>query len=147
MSGLWPWLAPVLLVLLGSGAAVWWLRRRYDVVYVGGPSMEPTYPDGSRVVVRRATRAVRGDVVAFIPPFDEGVTPAKNGGNLWYLKRVAAGPGEVVPTQYLGYPGGVVTVPDGHYFLVGDNLMESADSRQEGPVDGRRLRGVVVREL
>lgn len=56
-------------VALGAGAALW-ARRRLVVVTVEGRSMEPTFEDGDRVLVRRRSLAdVRnGDVVVLEPP-------------------------------------------------------------------------------
>lgn len=55
-----------LVVGLG-GAALVWLRRRYVVIDIVGVSMEPSYPSGGRVLVKRTPypRVMRGEVVVF----------------------------------------------------------------------------------
>lgn len=143
------WVWAVVLILLATVVALWWVRRRYVVVRVDGPSMTPSYLDGDLVLVRRAATVARGQVVAFIPRFAPGVTPSAKGGRLWLLKRVAAAPGDPVPPDLgpalldrAGQP-----VPDDAFVAVGDNREDSRDSRHDGLVGLDRVRGVVVRKL
>ncbi|GAA2884669.1 S26 family signal peptidase [Streptosporangium fragile] len=118
------------------------MRRCFLVVTVRGVSMEPTYREGERVLVRRASlAAVRpGQVVVVADP----VPPGR-----WIIKRAAAVPGDPVPEEVAAAvraaPG--ARVPAGHLVLLGDNPAASADSRRFGYVSGGRLLGVVSRRL
>ncbi|MFD7712104.1 S26 family signal peptidase [Streptomyces sp. NPDC059785] len=121
-------------------------RRSLVSVTVHGSSMEPTYRDGDRVLVRRgATPAPGHVVVAPLPTFTPGdaegpptrvVFTADHEG--WLIKRVASVPGDPVP-------GG--RVPPGRVILLGDNSANSLDSRQIGYFPADALLGVVLRRL
>jgi signal peptidase I len=116
-----------------SLAALMLARRRWLVVRVGGHSMNPTYADGDRVLVRRRPKEWRrGMVVVGRPP---GMPEAL------FVKRLAALEGERAATE-----AGHVTVPPGHCWVLGDGA-RSGDSRHWGPVPLNDLVGVVVRRL
>lgn len=116
--------------------------------------MQPTLHAGQILLTRPAGRRITvGDVV---------VLAATVPGAL-YVKRVAAGPGDVVELEagrlyvndrpWNDWPrvaGARVCawcVPDGHYFVVGDNLLESTDSRvwAQPFVPASHIRGVAVK--
>jgi len=90
---------------------------------VDGPSMEPAYRAGNRLIVNRLAYLRRppaiGDVVVLRDPGD--------GGRL-LIKRVAAPPNGDRPS------------PE-HVWVLGDNAAESRDSRAFGFVDRRRIVG------
>ena len=111
---------------------------------VTGSSMEPNLHHGQRLVLSKVAYLrhgpERGDIVVFDPPQNEGSIPL--------IKRVIGLPGDTVwidggsvyvnekrllepyiddPPHY-NYPA--VTVPEGHYFVLGDNRNHSADSHQ-----------------
>jgi len=137
------------------------------VVTVSGESMEPLLQTGDRVVLDKVTfrtRAVeRGDVV--VVDFSSSLVdvPEHN------VKRVIAFEGETVTIE-----GGVVlvdgvvldepyatgetaspgcqadnpcVVPDGHLWVMGDNRLESADSRTIGPVADDEVVGLVIAKI
>jgi nickel-type superoxide dismutase maturation protease len=104
-------------------AAGRWPVRRYAV---DGPSMEPAYRAGDRVLVNRLAYVGRvpavGDVVVLRDPEREGHL---------LLKRVATPQGQVagpVPGESLVY-------------VLGDNAGASRDSRSFGPIPRRLIVG------
>lgn len=135
-------------------AAALWLFV-FQVSVVSGHSMDPSLEPGDRLVVDKLScrwrRIRRFDVVVFECPTQSGVD---------YVKRVVGLPGETVRLSAgelyvkgelvaqefdhvsdLGdYP--VVEVPEGHYYVLGDNRPRSRDSRSFGAVPGALIRGV-----
>ncbi|MGA8114970.1 MAG: S26 family signal peptidase [Actinocatenispora sp.] len=133
-------------LLVGTGCAVTCvvvslsvlLRRHLSVATVRGFSMEPTFDDGTRVlVVRRDSYAV-GEVIVF-RAFSVG-----RGDPAWRVKRVAAVAGDPVPA-WMGDTDHA-TVPAGGVVVVGDNP-RSQDSRHLGFVSLDVVAGRVTRVL
>ncbi|WP_329417335.1 S26 family signal peptidase [Streptomyces sp. NBC_01268] len=133
------------------------LARRLAAVTVRGRSMEPSYHDGDRVLVRRTGTPAAGEVVVVEqpgadgrwlgPPPASGADDARLSGRRWLIKRVAAVPGEPVPRA--DFPALAHAeedaVPPGKVVLVGDNRRLSLDSRRIGYFPAERVLGVVVR--
>lgn len=137
-------LVPVVCLAVGFGACAVLLRRRLVVVTVSGPSMEPTFTTGDRVLVSRRRAVRRGDVVVLANPRSAG--GRRGGGDPgWLVKRVAALPGDEVPEDVRPVVPDLL-VPAGQVVVLGDGA-RSADSRLWGyrPLDG--VLGVVVRRL
>jgi len=123
---------------------------------VEGASMEPTFHTGERVLVNRMAyggfrEPQRGDVVVFHAWHSAGEED--------YIKRVVGLPGDVVEIRdggvylngsrydepYLDQSTqstlGPTVVPEGTYFVLGDNRGNSSDSRLFGPLPEGKIVG------
>ncbi len=149
----------LLAVLVGVvAAAATALRRRYTLVTVHGPSMEPTLRHGDRIVVRRRRpdRIRTGDIVVALSPAATGyrpVTPVtakprpgrrtgSRGGLV--VKRVAAVAGEPLPPSVapvVGAPAGAPVAP-GQLVVLSDNADGGRDSRHYGYLTSASVVGV-----
>ncbi|MGE0709286.1 MAG: signal peptidase I [Planctomycetota bacterium] len=146
-----------LTAVLALAAALTWVVQEHvlTVFQVQGCSMEPTLREGQRVLVlRHPSRVLRGDLLVFRNPYaaDEVL-----------IKRVLALPGERIlvkdgrlyvndllhPEPYVKAGTTILSLaeerlPEGTYYLLGDNRAESIDSRKLGPIERDLLIGKVV---
>lgn len=114
----------------------------FQTVVVDGHSMEPTLKDKQRILVCKALWLVgapkKGDIVVV-----RGDVPGD-----YLVKRVYATEGQQVDYAYqpenYDFSLGKYVVPEGHVYVLGDNLSMSEDSREFGPVPLRRILGKVV---
>ena len=128
---------------------------------VSSPSMEPTLPVGSTVLVDRLTgrwRAVEvGDLVVFTSPVDgedavkrvvavSGQTVSLDDAVL-HVDGVAVDEPQVDLSRIDGTWFGPVDVPDGTVFVLGDSRDVSIDSRTYGAVPLHAVTGRVVAVL
>ena len=131
--------------------------RRLVMVTVRGHSMEPTFREGDRVLVRRDRAPEPGQVVVIGQPRHRRSTePLTQDGEaseatagFWIIKRVVAVPGDPVPRDRIPALADVPEdrVPPGRLVLLGDNPQASIDSRQTGYFPLDRLLGVLVGPL
>jgi signal peptidase I len=127
------------------------MRRSFVVVEVTGASMIPALMPGDRVLVRRGARGRLqvGRVVVFGKPLDDCLVwdgSAPPAPIQWTIKRVAALPGDMVPTEARPAVGDVAVVPPGMLVVLGDNV-GSTDSRTWGFLPATAVLGVGMRRL
>lgn len=129
---------------------------------VSGASMEPSFSHGDYLLVDELTyyfrTPERGEVVVFKYPGDESV---------YYIKRVIGLPGEEIRVREGSvtvinkeYPGGFtlsesylpqdlktprnadIELGAEQYFVMGDNRLQSSDSRDWGPITRNEIVGI-----
>jgi signal peptidase I len=154
-ANIWPAVYEVLETVLL--AVVIWLVVNFTTAryVVDGSSMEPTLHTGQFLIVSRLAYRLgspqRGDVIVFHFPGNP---------NEDYVKRIIGLPGETVTIQdgrvfingvplqetYIS-PGTLIayqgswTVPEGSYFVLGDNRAHSSDSRTWGMLSSEYIIG------
>ena len=145
----------LVLLLIGSIARVFLIGN----ITISGISMESTFHDAERAITWKIGDPQRFDVVVFRVPEEKK----------YYIKRVIGVPGDVVEYRndqlfvngeeyrepYLEENHAATTgaltrnikeqyvVPEGHYFVLGDNRQHSTDSRKIGFVPKDRITGIV----
>lgn len=88
-----------------------------EIFIIEGDSMLPTLKEGDCVFINPSAKPKVGDIVLFRHPFKQSVN---------VVKRLAQ------------------ITPDGRYFLLGDNALESTDSRSFGAIAAKDILGVAV---
>lgn len=156
-----------MLALVAIGVALFVQAFLVKPYRIPSESMQDTLLIGDRVLVDRLSwrfsTPQRGDVVVFNPPYGGTVLIKRivglpgdqlslqdgalfvNGAALDepYVRRLG---GEAVPTEPFenGLPWGLAepyVVPSGTYFMMGDNRINSGDSRDFGPIAREELVG------
>jgi signal peptidase I len=125
---------------------------------VDGRSMQPTFHTGDTLLLLRTYRYFSpvkiGDIVVVHlmhgriagDEIVKRVIFVQNAeGNASWPKILAAGRGDVSAQEWFpGYVGGVETVPPGYIMVMGDNTLNSMDSRDFGPVSPDEIEGKVI---
>ena len=136
----------------------------FQPFFVKGASMEPNFEDGEYLIIDEISyyfkKPVRGDVVVFYYPLDT---------SRYYIKRIIGLPGETVEIKngdiiiYNGeHPEGLLIqenylpqnlttggdinkkISNGEYFVLGDNRLNSSDSRIWGALPEKDVVGRVL---
>ena len=159
----------VKVILIGAAIALFLTKVVIINAEVPTGSMKNTINEGDRVIGLRLTyyfdSPKRGDIVIFKCP-EQG-----ENYNKLYVKRVVGLPGETVeikagqvwittvdgecfmleedylaeiPYDYVSINNAVYSVPEGHYFTLGDNRNSSNDSRYWGTVEEDRILAKVM---
>ncbi len=108
----------------------------FDIATVEGKSMQPLMEPGDLVLVWKAAYGLAkpfgGYFFTWAEPENRDIVAALNPLNgAFVVKRVSS--------HSQGF------LPEGSYFLLGDNFYESVDSREFGPVPMRNILGKVLR--
>ncbi len=99
--------------------------------------MDPSLSKGEWVLVLRLHAFSRAPSNGDIVFFESQSSFEKS------IKRVYASPGERVSKLFDGKPMDI-QLKDNHFFLLGDNLNESLDSRHYGPIHLNQISGKVL---
>ena len=136
--------------LLSWYVSVFW----YQLMLLQGNSMEPAYHSGQLLLLDKHTKAYQaGDVIAIHKAHIKGLL----------VKRIAAVPGDIVYIhdgtiyineepqadfliEYAGIAERPILLGEDFYFVLGDNLQESKDSRyaEIGLIKQTEIMGKVI---
>lgn len=129
------------------------LTRFISIVYISGPSMQPTFHTGDCILVLRTDKVSRYDI-SVVEWQDK-----------WLIKRVIGLSGETIEMEdgktYINdelvvedfeyYSGNrnlpQITIPNDYIFIVGDNRENSHDSRAFGPIPSSDIFGKLIFRL
>ncbi len=149
----------VIMLALALGVFILLQNTIHSSIVVGS-SMEPSFHNEQRLLMNQIaynfSDPQRGDVIIFPPPYNENAEPL--------IKRIIGLPGETVEIKggkvyiekngttraldepYIKDPPGYVykvTVPQGQYFVLGDNRNSSNDSHTGWTVPRKNIIGKV----
>ena len=151
------------LLIGGIALFIWGYRGTHYIRHdISGTSMSPLFSDGQSVLIKKNSTVQRYDVLAFSVVEEEGL----------FVKRVIGVPGDAVFLSgnrfVIDLDGtgrfvstysvdlsetlakqwkGLSQIPEGRYFVLGDHLAVSKDSRSFGWVSYLRIEGQVTDRL
>ena len=156
--------------IVATGLALLTNYLFFRTYYVDGDSMQPTLDggvrnvdyDGDILVLNTIATPKRGDIIVFICDwYDLKNSDDNSKKNSILVKRVIGVAGDTVEIKdgdlyvngtlqeedYIkepmsGYSYPAVTVPEGHFYVMGDNRNNSTDSRVIGCVPEEKIKGV-----
>lgn len=141
-------------------------RFLFVAVSVDGPSMEPTLRHSDRLILNKVTDPERFDIIVFPAPDDPEKQYIKRvigvpGDHIVYEENELFINGEHINEPYVDQLEEIVpdwelytmnfslegltgenTVPEESYFVLGDNRINSKDSRSFGFIEGENVTGV-----
>ncbi len=124
--------------------------KSFTIYQVKEHSMEPNIHNGQTIIMLKEKNLHRGDVIVFENPED----------NKLVVKRCLLSPGDpliisngLLITENVKIPltikqekklTGIKFIPQNMFFAIGDNIFNSHDSRDYGPVFIENLKGKVL---
>lgn len=125
------------------------ISQWFTIVRISGSSMEPSLKDGSPVIVHKKADYQRGDIVII-----------QQSNRAYIVKRIVGIGGDKIlitsdslfvnhslvdntPNHHNINYLFEVEVPDGTVFILGDNRLESTDSRDFGCINAERIIGII----
>ena len=113
-----------------------WFRLNYQYFTISGNSMLPSYKNGDFLIVKKDPIKYRiDDVVIYLKP-DEKQKVFKVG-------RIYSTPNKEAIFENKSY--GIAKEKE--YFILGDNLLYSQDSRHTGFVKEEQIKGLVIKSF
>lgn len=122
-------------------------QLNFKIILIDGPSMAPTYQDHQPLFLQKTTSDIKlNDVIVF--QYEETLC----------VKRVLASEGDIISlrdnhvfvngvmflqSSYEGENKEYV-LSEGEYFVMGDNYLNSLDSRNFGAISSNQILGVVL---
>lgn len=136
-SEAWSWIMSILIAVVLAFIIKTFL---IDTALVIGSSMAPTLTDGDRLIVNKIGYTIGepeyGDIVTLHATEDDDYVKriiGKGGDTIKIEKNTTYRNGEPLSEPYINqetYPDfAEVSVPEGYYFVMGDNRANSSDSR------------------
>ncbi|WP_225534742.1 MULTISPECIES: signal peptidase I [unclassified Enterococcus] len=159
----------VVFILLLIGCV--FLFFNFSAHRVSGQSMEPTFEDKDRILIKKGRSVQRYEIITFEPKDKKDDSYIKrvigipgddiwvSGNNLFLLPNGSAQRSTKAPAKIEEIPDGMIkialtpnvakelaqykSIPRDHYFVQGDNRKHSNDSRDFGLVNKNQIEGTV----
>lgn len=141
-------------ILLAALFTIWFRSHVVTRIFVSGDSMDPALKDGDVVLILECGITIqRNDIIVVGTDWGDAIKRVVGipgdevlvEDGMVYVNGVAEGCALV--TLRAGAAGSTYTVPEGCYFVMGDNRGDSRDSRDYGAVTHDSVKGKVVFRL